>query len=460
MLFRSEGAYLKVLLDEIFGRSNHLTTFYIQVRYGNKTLAEDNDYQKVIEQCFVYAKNSKLSKPIKETESYKVEKFEWEIIELNEGLELELGGKKVHVFQPHQYQIKKVTPHLKALKETWATGSLVRQSGSSGEFLDKYIAPRKLVDGLSCLYKVHGIGEDGLGYRYMTGPKKDTANKGKFFSGIPLKTLKDIQNGVSNKSKPIENFYDLSGSFGNCGHEGSVNFRGGKKPEKLLQLILKHFSMPGDLVLDSFGGSGTTASVAHKMGRKWITIELRDQAHTHILPRLKKIIDGKDQTGITQDVDWQGGGGFRYYRLAPSMLEQDKFGQWVISKQYNAAMLTEAMCKHMGFTYAPDENYYWNHGYSTETDFIYITTNSLTHEYLRALSEDVGGNRTLLVCCKAFNAKADAFDNLTIKKIPLAVLNKCEWGKDDYSLNVANLTPIEPPYSEPDLFTQSNKASS
>ncbi len=438
-----EGAYLKILLDEIFGRSNHLTTFYIKVRYGNKTLAEDNDYQKVIEQCFIYAKNTKLAKAIKEKESYKVEKFEWEIEELSVGQMVELGGRKVEIFKPDQYRINKVKPHLKALKETWATGSLVRQSGSSGEFLDKHLATRKAIDGLSCLYKVYGIGEDGLGFRYMTGPKKETAIKGKFYSGIPLKTLEAIKNGDGEKGKPIENFYDLAGSFGNCRLEGGVDFRGGKKPEKLLQLILNHFSQEGDLVLDSFGGSGTTAAVAHKMKRKWITIELRDQAFTHIQPRLSRIISGIDQTGISKEVDWKGGGGFRYYHLAPSMLEKDKWGNWIISKEYNAGMLAEAMCKHMGFTYAPDEKHYWIHGHSTETDFIYITTAALTHEQLRVISEEVGPNRTLLICCKAFNSNPEAFNNLTIKKIPQSVLTKCEWNKDDYSLNISKLDNAE-----------------
>ncbi|MGI9392137.1 MAG: site-specific DNA-methyltransferase, partial [Parvibaculales bacterium] len=137
--------------------------------------------------------------------------------------------------------------------------------------------------------------------------------------------------------------------------------------------------------------------------------------------------------------------------LAPSMLEKDKWGNWVISKDYNAGMLAEAMCKHMGFTYAPNESHYWMHGHSTETDFIYVTTSALTHEHLRAISEDVGTSRTLLICCKAFNSQAQ-FDNLTVKKIPNTVLKKCEWGKDDYSLNVANLPQAKKDVEQQDLF--------
>lgn len=213
------------------------------------------------------------------------------------------------------------------------------------------------------------------------------------------------------------------------------------KPERLLKKVLDISTYPGDLVLDSFAGSGTTGAVAHKMGRRWIMVELGAHCETHCVPRLEKVIDGSDPGGITEAVEWKGGGGFRYYRLAPSLLEKDKYGNWVISREYNAPMLAEALCKNMGFTYAPsqDEQEYWRHGHSSETDFIFVTTASMTHAALKKLSEDVGPERTLLVCCKAFNAKADAFDNLTIKKIPHAVLNKCEWGRDDYSLNVANL---------------------
>ena len=221
------------------------------------------------------------------------------------------------------------------------------------------------------------------------------------------------------------------------------------KPEKLLKRILELASDPTDIVLDSFAGSGTTGAVAHKMGRRWIMVELGEHCHTHIIPRLKKVIDGEDKGGITEVVNWNGGGGFRYYRLAPSLLEKDSFGNLIISKQFNAAMLTQAMCKLMGFMYAPSEEFYWQHGYSTETDFIYVTTQTLTRPHLAAISEEVGKKRSLLICCSAFRGKADAFPNLTLKKIPLAVLQKCEWGHDDSSLNVASLPKAPEPVPEP-----------
>lgn len=215
------------------------------------------------------------------------------------------------------------------------------------------------------------------------------------------------------------------------------------KPEKLIKRILEISTNPGDLVLDSFAGSGTTGAVAHKMQRQWILIEVHGQADTHILPRLQKIINGSDLAGITKAVEWKGGGGFRYFTLAPSLLSQDKYGNWVIAKDYNPAMLAEAMCKHMGFTYAPSDEDYWCHGASTETDFIYVTTQSLTHEACAKIAQDVGPGRTLLICCKAYSAEAEAFENLTLVKIPTSILQKCEWGRDDYSLNIQNLPMVE-----------------
>ncbi|MFO7535740.1 MAG: site-specific DNA-methyltransferase, partial [Kiritimatiellia bacterium] len=142
------------------------------------------------------------------------------------------------------------------------------------------------------------------------------------------------------------------------------------KPERLLKRVLEVASVAGDSVLDSFGGSGTTGAVAHKMGRRWIMVELGEHCHTHIIPRLKKVIDGEDPGGITEAMGWKGGGGFRYYKVAPSLLEKDKWGNWVISKEFNAAMLAEAACKLEGFTYAPSDTVYWQHGHSTERDFI------------------------------------------------------------------------------------------
>jgi adenine-specific DNA-methyltransferase len=234
--------------------------------------------------------------------------------------------------------------------------------------------------------------------------------------------------------------------------EGGVTFPKGKKPEALIKRILEISTEPGDLVLDSFAGSGTTGAVATKMGRRWVMIELGEHAHTHIVPRVKRVINGNDSSGVTEALDWKGGGGFRFYKLAPSLLEKDKWGNWVINKQYNAAMLAEALCKLEGFRYEPSDSIYWQHGRSTEADFIYVTTANLSHDQLAQLSDEVGPNRTLLVLCTAFRAKRDQFPNLTIKKIPRAVLSRCEWGHDDYSLQVENLPKAPSPPGQQELF--------
>ena len=223
------------------------------------------------------------------------------------------------------------------------------------------------------------------------------------------------------------------------------------KPERLLQRIIHIASEANDLVLDSFAGSGTKRAVAHKMGRRWIMVELGEHCRTHILPRLRKDIDEQDAGGVTEAVGWKGGGGFRYYRLAPSLLERDRWGNWVINRGYNAAMLAEALCKLEGFTYAPSDSIYWQHGRSTERDFLYVTTAHLGHEQLQQLSDEVGPDRTLLVLCTAFRGRGD-YPNLTVKKIPKQVLSRCEWGHDDYSLQVENLPRAKRPAGQQDLF--------
>lgn len=224
------------------------------------------------------------------------------------------------------------------------------------------------------------------------------------------------------------------------------------KPERLIQRVIAIGSSPGDWVLDSFAGSGTTGAVAHKMGRRWIMVELGEHIHTHIIPRMRKVVDGDDPGGITNAVDWKGGGGFRYFRLAPSLLQKDRWGQMVINPEFNGAMLAEAMCKLEGFTYAPSDTVYWQHGRSTESDYIYVTTQHLGQDQLAQLSDEVGDNRTLLVLCAAFQGNIDRFANLTVKKIPKQVLSRCEWGRDDYSLNVQNLpaAPSEPAAAAPE----------
>ena len=236
------------------------------------------------------------------------------------------------------------------------------------------------------------------------------------------------------------------------------------KPERLLERVVTIATDPGDIVLDSFAGSGTTGAVAHKMGRRWIMVELGDHCSTHIVPRLRQVIDGTDQGGISKAADWKGGGGFRYYELATSLLEKDKWGREVISKDYNPAMLAQALCKLEGFTYAPNVDVYWQQGHSSDSDFLYVTTQTLGPQELASLSDDVGEGRSLLILCGAFRGNADLWPNLTIRKIPNHIRSRCEWGHDDYSLNVANLPQAEvkvkssPVAAQRSLFDEGDEA--
>lgn len=217
------------------------------------------------------------------------------------------------------------------------------------------------------------------------------------------------------------------------------------KPEALIQRILHIATNPGDLVLDSFLGSGTTAAVAHKMGRRWIGIELGEHCTTHCMPRLQKVINGEDPGGITKAVGWQGGGGFRFYELAPSLIKLDPWDIPIINPAFNAEMLAEAVCKMHGYRYAPSPDWFWMHGEGHKDSHIFVTTQTLTTEVLQYISDQVGEARSLLICCPPCpEAHVERFPNLTLSIMPNVLLKRYEWDHDDYSLNVKNLPQAEP----------------
>jgi adenine-specific DNA-methyltransferase len=310
----SEGPYLKVLMDSIFGKENELFTQYVLVRYANKTLKSDMDYHKQIEQIHFYKKDNQVKiRPNKLEEPYDYSKFDFEINTVGSPIStITLGGKRVEIFKSEQTIINKVDGNPKGLKEIWATGTILN-GNSSGRFFRDYLDGRYEVDGYGVIYKVYGIGDDGNEYRFFTGPKKQGATKGKYYQGVPL----DVVNGkTTSKQKPIPGFIDMAGAFGNDRLEGGVELRNGKKPEKLLSEIIRTFSDENDLILDFFAGSGSTAAVAMKMKRKFIAIEQMDEQVEKIVSRLNNVIKG-DKTGISKDVDWQGGGSFVYAELFP-----------------------------------------------------------------------------------------------------------------------------------------------
>jgi adenine-specific DNA-methyltransferase len=313
-----EGSYLKVIMDEIFSRDNYISTLFVQVRYAEKTLKQDMNFHKQIEQIHIYRKSYK-SKPIHNKKESNFNKFTFYFKEKGNGKETILGKKKVIIYQPDEYEIFEKEGSEDGRKEIWASGTIL-DGNSSGRFFRDYLTGRSKTDGYGILYKVYGIGDDKFDYRYFTGPKKKEATKGKYYQGVPMGQL---ENPDELKELPIENYLDIAADVGNCRSEGGVEFRSGKKPEVLLKYILDHFTVKNDIVLDSFLGSGTTAAVAHKMSRNYIGIETGKQAQTHCYKRLKNVIDG-DKTGISKAVGWNGGGGFRFFTLGDAVFDSER----------------------------------------------------------------------------------------------------------------------------------------
>lgn len=409
----NEAHYLKVLCDEIFGRNNFISSIAWE---KDKARKNDAIISTAHDHILIYTKNA----------------LSWKKIRNLLPREEETGKSR--------YQNPDNDP-----RGPWLQGACsTAKSGSENARFPITLPSGRVITPPPGNYwrfsksSLEKAIEDGRAYFGKDGDRLPIIKKYKseVQDGFVPKTWWPVEETGSNQSAKRDHLRKLL---------TDVEPFSTPKPEQLLQRIIHIATNPGDIILDSFAGSGTTGAVAQKMDRHWIMIELGDHCHTHILPRLKKVIDGKDQGGITKSVNWQGGGGFRYLNLAPSLLKKDSWGNWVINKEYNAEMLAEAMCKHMNFTYAPSQTQYWNHGYSTETDYIYVTTGSLAYEQLKVISEEVGTERTLLICCKAFMTEGAEFPNLTLLKIPRAILSKCEWDQDDYSFTLNVLSDSEQP---------------
>lgn len=392
----NEQAYLRVLLDEIFGRSCYVNQIVWKRRGGSANPA--NRLNNVTDYILVYAKTANtpiytvFSKTDENTKRYIEERFRY----------VDENGRK-YMKSPIQ------SPNLRPNLIYEYKGYRVPTKGwsISKEIMEKW---------------------DKEGRLAFPDDKSKTINRKIYldeYQGQPISSLWTdifVINPMSGERLDFD----------------------GQKPEELIQRVFKLTTNPGDWVLDSFLGSGTTAAVAHKMGRKYIGIELGEHCHTHCIPRLQKVIDGTDQGGISKAVNWQGGGGFKYYYLAPSLLNKDKYGQYVISKEYNADMLAAAVAKNEGFKYAPSQEQFWKQGQSSEADFIYTTTNHVGAELLSAIAQDMKPGESLLICCKSFDSGLSSrFANITVKKIPAALLGRCEFGKDNYNLNIINPPVLE-----------------
>lgn len=421
-----EQAYLKVMLDEIFGRQNFVTCFIwrkVDSPNDNKVpITPDHEY------IICYSRNKGQTNFKQKPDATLVEAYTLRDPDGNpcrDRLLKKNGKNSLRADRPSMYfpikgpDGKDVYPiHDDGRESRWAAGKAT---------VERLIADKLLI------WKE----------RIREGEKVWVPYTREYPPASPSRPFPTIWSDVNTTRQAKAHLKTIN--------RGVAEFDT-PKPEDLLERIIFIATNPGDLVLDSFLGSGTTAAVAHKLGRRWIGIELGEHCHTHCIPRLKKVIDGEDTGGITNATNWKGGGGFRYYKLAPSLLEKDKWDNWVISKEYNPTMLAEAVCKLEGFTYAPSDSLYWQHGHSTEQDFIYVTTASLIHAQLQQLSDEVGPERSLLVVCTSFRGAKEGYPNLTVKKIPKTVLNRCEWGKDDYSLRVENLPQAPPELGQQELF--------
>jgi adenine-specific DNA-methyltransferase len=398
----NEVHYLKVMCDEIFGRKNFVRNIVWQKKYAAandaKGIPDAHDH------ILVYQKTAKFNRNLlprteKQNSLYKYDSNDGMGLWRSDNLSVKTYSKEYDfpIQNPNTLQYYN-PPNGRA----WLTNKITMQ---------KWIEEKRVF-----------FGQKGTGAPQLK------------------RYLKEVQDGVLATSWWTHE---------ECGHNdesrkeskiifGNLPFST-PKPERLIERILFLATDENDIVLDSFLGSATTSAVAHKMKRRWIGIELGEHANTHCLPRLKKVVDG-EQGGISQSVNWTGGGGFKFYNLAPSLLKQDEYGNWVIDPQYNPDMLAAAMTKQEGFHYSPDESIYWKQGKSSEKDFIFTTTRFVTVEMLDKLHDEMQPDESLLVCCKSFKKECqNRHANISIKKIPQMLLGRCEFGKEDYSLNIVNL---------------------
>lgn len=380
----SEMAYCKVLLDEVFGRSNYCNMISMTTNDPSGFKATGTTVFSTANYILIYAKD-KSTKPIKKL---------W----IPKGYDS--GYNKYLINKDDHYSSWRWTSIAEATARSLGFDSATTAKREYEEYFNDEIA-QFAINYADKVFQLVAIGGGAAIKRKDTISKSKSVREKVFVH--PSEDIPDfyIANGrqlvfydkrlveIDDQLIPAELITDVwtDISWNGIGPEGGVDFKNGKKPEALIKRVLEMTTTKGDWVLDSFGGSGTTAAVAHKMNRKWVTIELGEHCHTHIIPRLKAVIEGSDNNGISETVNWRGGGGFRYCKLAPSLIVNDRWGNPVINPEYNAAQLAEALAKLEGFTYAPSETRWWLHGHSSERDFIFVTTQNLSAEQLQALSE-------------------------------------------------------------------------
>ena len=457
-----EQAYLKVLCDEVFGRRNYISTVSVLMKNiaGASGGGEDKKLKKNIEYILIYTKDYDMLQPFKPTYSYKpisklVEDYReegksWKYtsVLVDSGNKIYIGstadgdGNEIKIYKRENYVIKSINA---LMREENITESKAYNKYALKIFQtampQSSIRPR-------VMQKVQELNISGdlfsIEYIPKTGRNKGLLYE-QFYKGENFRLfawLKDVAEEIDGEvyKKELQGTYwDFVGETKNLTKEGNVEFPNGKKAEKLIERVLKLCTKENDLVLDSFLGSGTTAAVAHKMGRRWIGIEMGEHAYTHCKVRLDKVISGEDKGGITKSVNWQGGGGYRFYELAPTLINQDAFGEYIINKEYNADMLAAAVALHEGFSYNPSLETFWKQSTGSENSYLFVTTKHITAAYLQAIKDTMQDNEYLIIACKSYDEKAaNAFGNIVIKKIPQMLLNRCEFNKDNYNLNIVH----------------------
>lgn len=265
----NEIAQLKLLCDTIFNEINRISIHHVQVRYAEKSLADGKSVKPVMEYVLVYAKDINKFKLNLPKEEYTDASFLYEIEELSSGVIVKDGNVTMQVFKPGEWQIKKKNESSQnLLKETWVSGTIYSKM-SYGQVVKRYIEPRYSSDGLGCLYKVIGRGDDGLGYRYYVGPSKKGSTRCKMYSGMPLSRVDEIKsNGGSFREVPISNLINYAADFGNIRHEGNMTFNSGKKPVKMLKELINYHPNKNAVVLDFFAGSGSTAQAVLELNKE------------------------------------------------------------------------------------------------------------------------------------------------------------------------------------------------
>lgn len=455
-----EMAYLKVLMDEIFGRNNFINIISVKTKIAGVSGSNlGKSLQDNIEFILMYARD--LSKfalhtiPQKRQElmdyvdSYARDGKSWKytsvLKHIDEGTYVKSfyagNGDEIKLFRHEDYEICSVGQIARNefggdLKKAYYSyiDTVFRTTNAQTSIRTKVIEETKEFDN---------SGMFSIEYVPIKGRNAGKTIRSYYKDSNLIAWLRDVVSQDGNSIFKLDNSGNLWDDiqYNNLTKEGNVQFPNGKKPESLVGRVIDMLSEPGDLVLDSFLGSGTTCAAAHKMGRQWIGVELGDHCYTHCLPRLQSVVDGTDSGGITKDFDWQGGGGYKFYELAPTLIVKDRYGNPVFSEQYNPTMLAAAVAKINGFVYAPNQEVYWKQGYSQDNSFIYVTTQYLTAKMLDEIAADIDAFENLLICAPAFdNGLSKRYDNINVRKIPLSVLQKCEFGVDNYNLNI-----IDPP---------------